>query len=56
MVRGYWPDHKPLFAWFFCRVPLPEYVRRQADIMTMAVGLIVHGDRLEQVVRENKRI
>jgi len=27
------------------QVPLSEYVKRHADIMTMAVGLIIHGDQ-----------
>src|SRR5258707_12939992 len=27
------------------QVPLSEYVKREADIMTMAVGLIIHGDQ-----------
>src|SRR3954469_24494541 len=29
-----------------------DYVRRKADIMTMAVGLIIHGDQAEQILRE----
>ncbi len=33
------------------QVPLSEYVRRHADIMTMAVGLIIHGDQAEQILR-----
>jgi len=33
------------------QVPLAEYVRREADIMTMAVGLIIHGDQAEQILR-----
>src|SRR3984893_15589863 len=36
------------------QVPLAEYVRRHADIMTMAVGLIIHGDQAEQILREGK--
>ena len=32
------------------QVPLSEYVRRHADIMTMAVGLIIHGDQAEQIL------
>src|SRR5260370_3723189 len=32
---------------FGYRVPLSEYVRRHADIMTMAVGLIIHGDHAD---------
>src|SRR5258708_39191600 len=34
------------------QVPLSEYVRRHADIMTMAGGLIIHGDPAEQIFRE----
>ncbi len=33
------------------QVPLSEYVRRHADIVTMAVGLIIHGDQAEQILR-----
>jgi len=33
------------------QVPLSEYVRRHADIMTMAVGLIIHGDQAEDILR-----
>ena len=33
------------------QVPLSEYVRRHADIMTMAVGLIIHGDQAEQILQ-----
>ena len=36
------------------QVPLSEYVRRHADIMTMAVGLIIHGDQAEQILREGQ--
>jgi 2,4-dienoyl-CoA reductase-like NADH-dependent reductase (Old Yellow Enzyme family) len=32
------------------QVPLSEYVRRHAEIMTMAVGLIIHGDQAEQIL------
>jgi tRNA-dihydrouridine synthase len=32
-------------------VPLAEHVRREAGIMTMAVGLIIHGDQAEQILR-----
>ena len=32
------------------QVPLSEYVKRHADIMTMAVGLIIHGDQAEQIL------
>jgi 2,4-dienoyl-CoA reductase-like NADH-dependent reductase (Old Yellow Enzyme family) len=34
------------------QVPLSDYVRRNADIMTMAVGLIIHGDEAEQILRD----
>src|ERR1700760_2889602 len=36
------------------QVPLSEYVRRNADIMTMAVGLIIHGDQAEQILRNGQ--
>jgi 2,4-dienoyl-CoA reductase-like NADH-dependent reductase (Old Yellow Enzyme family) len=36
------------------QVPLAEYVRREADIMTMAVGLIIHGDQAEQILRDGR--
>ena len=36
------------------QVPLSEYVRRHADIMTMAVGLIIHGDQAEQILRDKR--
>jgi 2,4-dienoyl-CoA reductase-like NADH-dependent reductase (Old Yellow Enzyme family) len=36
------------------QVPLSEYVRRHADIMTMAVGLIIHGDQAEQILRNGQ--
>ena len=36
------------------QVPLSEYVRRHADIMTMAVGLIIHGDQAEQILRDGQ--
>ena len=36
------------------QVPLSEYVRRHADIMTMAVGLIIHGDQAEQILRDKQ--
>jgi 2,4-dienoyl-CoA reductase-like NADH-dependent reductase (Old Yellow Enzyme family) len=101
-VRGYWPDHKPLFVrlsvednagWgpeqsarlakilktkgvdvidcssggitdqapilgreikYSYQVPLSEYVRRHGDIMTMAVGLIIHGDQAEQILTQGQ--
>src|SRR5262249_46951510 len=31
--------------------PLSEYVNRKPDIMTMAVGLIIHGDQAEEILR-----
>ncbi|MBV9563690.1 MAG: NADH:flavin oxidoreductase/NADH oxidase [Bradyrhizobium sp.] len=36
------------------QVPLSEYVRRHADIMTMAVGLIIHGDQAERILQEGQ--
>ena len=39
---------------FGYQVPLSEFVRQHADIMTMAVGLIIHGDQAEQILREHK--
>ena len=36
------------------QVPLSEYVKRHADIMTMAVGLIIHGDQAEQILRDRQ--
>ena len=36
------------------QVPLSEYVRRHADIMTMAVGLIIHGDQAEQILQQGQ--
>jgi 2,4-dienoyl-CoA reductase-like NADH-dependent reductase (Old Yellow Enzyme family) len=36
------------------QVPLSEYVRRHADIMTMAVGLIIHGDQAEQILNDKQ--
>ena len=35
-------------------MPLSEYVKRHADIMTMAVGLIIHGDQAEQILRDGQ--
>jgi 2,4-dienoyl-CoA reductase-like NADH-dependent reductase (Old Yellow Enzyme family) len=34
--------------------PSSEYVRRHADIMTMAVGLIIRRDRAEQILPDNQ--
>lgn len=36
------------------QVPLAEYVRRNAGIMTMAVGLIIHGDQAEHILRQGQ--
>lgn len=36
------------------QVPLSDYVRRHADIMTMAVGLIIHGDQAERILRDGQ--
>jgi 2,4-dienoyl-CoA reductase-like NADH-dependent reductase (Old Yellow Enzyme family) len=36
------------------QVPLSDYVRNHADIMTMAVGLIIHGDQAEQILQNGK--
>ena len=36
------------------QVPLSEHVRRHADIMTMAVGLIIHGDQAERILRDGQ--
>src|SRR6202171_3111437 len=36
------------------QVPLSEYVKLNADIMTMAVGLIIHGDQAEQILRDKQ--
>ena len=38
------------------QVPLSDHVRRHADIMTMAVGLIIHGDQAEQILRSGTLI
>ncbi|MBT8114567.1 MAG: NADH:flavin oxidoreductase/NADH oxidase [Arenicella sp.] len=35
------------------QVPLAEQVRAQADIRTMAVGLIVHAQQAEQILQDN---
>jgi 2,4-dienoyl-CoA reductase-like NADH-dependent reductase (Old Yellow Enzyme family) len=39
---------------FGYQVPLSHHVRCHADIMTMAVSLIIHGDRAEQSLREEQ--
>jgi 2,4-dienoyl-CoA reductase-like NADH-dependent reductase (Old Yellow Enzyme family) len=36
------------------QVPLSDYIRKHADIMTMAVGLIIHGDQAEQILQEGR--
>jgi len=36
------------------QVPLSDYVRTHADIMTMAVGLIIHGDQAEEILQNGK--
>jgi 2,4-dienoyl-CoA reductase-like NADH-dependent reductase (Old Yellow Enzyme family) len=36
------------------QVPLAESVRRGAGVMTMAVGLIIHGDQAEQILRNEQ--
>ncbi len=36
------------------QVPLADHVRREAGIMTMAVGLIIHGDQAEQILRDGQ--
>jgi 2,4-dienoyl-CoA reductase-like NADH-dependent reductase (Old Yellow Enzyme family) len=36
------------------QVPLSDYVKHHADILTMAVGLIIHGDQAEQILRHGE--
>lgn len=36
------------------QVPFAERIRREADIMTMAVGLIIHGDQAERILQEGR--
>ncbi|WP_024518777.1 NADH:flavin oxidoreductase/NADH oxidase [Bradyrhizobium sp. Tv2a-2] len=36
------------------QVPLSDHVRKHADIMTMAVGLIIHGDQAEEILQNGK--
>jgi len=36
------------------QVPYAERLRKDADIMSMAVGLIVHADQAEQILREGR--
>ncbi|WP_188611356.1 NADH:flavin oxidoreductase/NADH oxidase [Chelatococcus reniformis] len=36
------------------QVPFAERVRAEADVMTMAVGLIIHGDQAEAILRNGQ--
>lgn len=36
------------------QVQFADYIRKEADIMTMAVGLIIHGDQAEAILREGR--
>ncbi|RYZ13222.1 MAG: NADH:flavin oxidoreductase/NADH oxidase [Comamonadaceae bacterium] len=36
------------------QVPYAEQVRREAGIMTMAVGLIIHGDQAERILQDGQ--
>jgi 2,4-dienoyl-CoA reductase-like NADH-dependent reductase (Old Yellow Enzyme family) len=36
------------------QVQFADYIRREADIMTMAVGLIIHGDQAETILQEKR--
>ena len=36
------------------QVPYAEQIRREADIMTMAVGLIIHGDQAEAILQNGQ--
>lgn len=36
------------------QVPYAERLRRDADIMSMAVGLIVHADQAEQILQDGR--
>ena len=36
------------------QVPYAEQVRRGADILTMAVGLIIHADQAEQILQRGQ--
>lgn len=36
------------------QVPLSDDVRRHAEIMTMAVGLIIHSDQAEQIQQQGQ--
>jgi 2,4-dienoyl-CoA reductase-like NADH-dependent reductase (Old Yellow Enzyme family) len=39
---------------FGYQVPYAEQIRREADIMTMAVGLIIHGDQAEEILQHGQ--
>ena len=41
-------DHPPSYGY---QVPYAKHIRANADIKTMAVGLIIHADQAEEVVR-----
>jgi 2,4-dienoyl-CoA reductase-like NADH-dependent reductase (Old Yellow Enzyme family) len=36
------------------QVPLSDHVRRHAEIMTMAVGLIIHSDQAEEILQQGQ--
>jgi 2,4-dienoyl-CoA reductase-like NADH-dependent reductase (Old Yellow Enzyme family) len=36
------------------QVPYAEQIKREADIMTMAVGLIIHGDQAEAILQNRQ--
>jgi 2,4-dienoyl-CoA reductase-like NADH-dependent reductase (Old Yellow Enzyme family) len=36
------------------QVPYAEQIKREADIMTMAVGLIIHGDQAEAILQSGQ--
>lgn len=36
------------------QVQFADYIRRETDIMTMAVGLIIHGDQAEAILQDKK--
>jgi 2,4-dienoyl-CoA reductase-like NADH-dependent reductase (Old Yellow Enzyme family) len=36
------------------QVPLAEHIRKHAGVMTMAVGLIIHGDQAEEILQNGK--
>ncbi|MBA4489603.1 NADH:flavin oxidoreductase/NADH oxidase [Paracoccus sp. S1E-3] len=39
---------------FGYQVPYAEQIRREADIMTMAVGLIIHADQAEEILQRRQ--